>query len=199
MKRDSSPPEVGQQVYKSGQWVQTDRAAHEAWGKMMASKPTAGALLHILVAKMGQQNAVVVSQKVLAELLGVTDRTIRNALADLSAGNWIQVVRIGKGREAAYVINDRVAWGQPRHQLPLSLFSATIVADARDQDETALSGPELRRIPMLYAGERQLPAGPGEPPPVQEQLEGIEHELPTREDALHREELERRGQLRIED
>jgi hypothetical protein len=146
---------------------------------MMASKPTAGALLHMLVAKMGPQNAVVVSQRVLAELMGVTDRTIRNALADLAAGGWIQVVRIGKGREAAYVVNDRVAWGQPRNQLPLSLFSATIVADARDQDPATLEGPKLRRIPVLYPGEKQLPTGQGEDPPSQPSFDGLEPELPA--------------------
>jgi hypothetical protein len=180
MKRLSAPPELGRSAAaKVGTWVQTERAAHEAWGRLIASKPRAGALLHVLVAKMGQQNAVVVSQAVLAELMGVTDRTVRSALADLVAGGWIQVVRIGKGREAAYVVNDRVAWGDSRERLPLSLFSATIVADARDQDAVTLAGPKLRRIPVLYPGEQQLPTGPGEDPPSQPALDGLEPDLPA--------------------
>ncbi|MEX3557555.1 MAG: hypothetical protein VB135_03865 [Burkholderia sp.] len=64
-------------------------------------------------------------------------------------------MRIGKGREAAYVVNDQVAWGQPRDQLRLSVFSATIVADAADQDPLTLEHRELRRIPTLYPGSSQ--------------------------------------------
>jgi hypothetical protein len=128
---------------------------------------------------MGHQNAVVIPQKLLAQMLGVTDRTIRTAVADLQAENWIQVVRIGKGREAAYVVNDQVAWGQPRDQLRLSVFSATIVADAADQDPQTLEHRDLRRIPTLYPGERQLPTGPGEDPPSQPSIPGMEHDLPS--------------------
>lgn len=202
MKRNSAPPEIGHPPVprRGGTWVQTERSSHEAWGHFSVKKPAASGLLHILVSKMGPQNAVVVSQKVLAEILGVTDRTVRNALSDLEEGGWIQIVKIGKGRECAYVVNDRVAWGQSRDALPLSLFSATIVADARDQDPQTLAGPKLRRIPVLFAGERQLPAGPGEPPPTQTYLAGVDlPELPALSaDAQERAELEARGQRRLD-
>jgi DNA-binding transcriptional MocR family regulator len=127
---------------------------------------------------MGHQNAVVVPQKVLAQMLGVSDRTIRRAVADLVAEHWIQAVRIGKGKESAYVVNDRVAWGQPRNELRLSVFSATVIASADDQDEAALNAT-LRRIPTLYPGEKQLPAGPGAEPPSQPALTGLEPDLPA--------------------
>src|SRR3546814_12553640 len=41
-------------------WVQTDRASHEAWARLRASNPKAGALLHLLAARVGDNNAVVV-------------------------------------------------------------------------------------------------------------------------------------------
>lgn len=165
--------------HKSGQWVQTERKAHEAWANLIARKPRAAQLLHHLVAQMGHQNAVVVSQKILAQLMGVTDRTVRTAIADLVSENWVQVVRIGKGKEAAYVVNDRVAWGQSRDQLRLSTFSATVIADLDDQDSEALEHRDLRRIPTLYPGEQQLPSGTGLAPPSQPALEGLEHDLPA--------------------
>lgn len=165
--------------HKPGQWVQTDRKTHEEWARYSVKKPTASGLLHLLVANMGRQNAVSVSQKVLAKLMDVSDRTIRTAIADLVAGNWIQVVRLGKGKEAVYVVNDRVAWGQPRSELRLSVFSATIIADADDQDEATLASTPLRRIPTLYPGERQLPTGPGEDPPSQPSIPGMEPDLPA--------------------
>jgi len=172
---------------KLGQWVQTERKAHEAWARMCMSKPRAAALAHHLVAQMGHQNAVVVSQKTLAKLMGCSLRTIQYAIADLVAEKWVQVVKMGgTGSVAAYVVNDRVAWGQPRDQLRLSVFSATVVANADDQDPDALDHIDLRRIPSLFPGERQLPSGTGEDPPSQPLLPGFEPDLPalTRENPI---------------
>jgi hypothetical protein len=183
---------------KTGQWVQTERKTHEAWGRLIARKPRAAALAHFLVAQMGHQNAVVVSQTVLAKMMGCSVETVKRAVRDLVAENWIQVVRIGKGKEAAYVVNDRVAWGQPRDQLRLSVFSATVVADFDDQEEVMLGSGDLRRIPTLYPWERQLPAGPGEDPPSQPSIDGMDPDLPAL-DAEEREALELRGQQRLLD
>ena len=171
-------------AYRPGQWVQTERSAHEAWSRLCQRNSTAAALLHQLVASMGHQNAVVVSQATLAKMIGVTDRTIRTALTVLVSERWLQVVRIGKGRESAYVVNDRVAWGEARGMLRLSLFSAQVVADAADQDTATMDNIALRRIPALYPGEQQLPAGEGEPPPSQADLDGFEAQLPTRHEPV---------------
>lgn len=180
MTRISAPPDIGVPAkHKPGQWVQTERKAHEAWARLGIKKPTASAVLHHLVAQMGHQNAVVISQKVLAAMLGVDVRTIQRAIRDLVTEHWIQVIRLGKGKEAAYVINDQVAWGQPRDQLRLSVFSATVVADYDDQDADVLEHRDLRRIPTLYPGERQLPTGPGEEPPSQPSIPGMEPDLPA--------------------
>jgi hypothetical protein len=166
---------------KPGQWVQTERKAHEAWANLIARKPRAAMLLHHLVAQIGHQNAVVVGQKTLAKIMGTHERTVRRAVADLVEERWIQIIRIGSGKEAAYVVNDQVAWDQPRDQLRLSAFSATVVADLEDQDTASLDhNTDLRRIPTLFPGERQLPIGDGEPPPSQPSLDGLEPDLPTR-------------------
>ena len=190
---------IGRELQRAG-WVQTERKAHEVWAKFTLQKQTASALMHYMCAYMGDQNALVISQAVLAKRLGVSTRTVATAISDLAASQWIQVVRLGKGKECAYVVNDRVAWDKPRGKLNLSLFSAQVVADADDQDE--LEGPDLKRIPVLFPGERQLPTGPGEDPPSQPALEGMETDLPhidqqTGEIHGYRQELERRGQQRL--
>lgn len=200
MSQTISPPDnVGAPTkHKHGQWVQTERKAHEAWGRLIARKPRAAELLHHLVAQMGHQNAVVVPQTVLAKLMGRSLDTVQRAIKDLVAERWIQVVRIGKGKEAAYVVNDHVAWGQPRDQLCLSVFSATVVADYEDQEDALLGHADLRRIPTLYPGERQLPSGHGEDPPTQPPFPGMEPDLPALNgDAADRLELELKGQLRL--
>ena len=49
-----------------------------------------------------------------------------------------------------------------------------------DHDEqTIIDDTPLRRIPTLMPGERQLPAGPGEDPPTQPSIEGLEPDLPA--------------------
>ena len=165
---------------KPGQFVMTERKAHEAWAGLIARKPRAAMLLHHLVAQMGHQNAVVVSQKTLAKLVGCSLRTIQYAIQDLVADCWVSVVKLnGPGTVSAYVVNDRVAWGQRRDQLRLSVFSAAVVVDHDDQDEALLGHGDLRRIPSLVPGERQLPSGPGAEPPSQPALPDMEPDLPT--------------------
>lgn len=188
--------EIGIQAKnKPGHWVQTERKAHEAWAGLIARKPTAAMLLHHLVAQMGHQNAVVVSQKTLSKLIGRSLRTVQYAVKDLVAERWISVVKLnGPGTVSAYVVNDRVAWGQPRDQLRLSVFSAAVVVDHDDQDKSLLGHGDLRRIPTLYPGEQQLPTGPGEEPPSQPGIPGMEPDLPA---LTETEEWERRGQQRL--
>lgn len=151
-------------------WVQTERAAHESWAVLTQSNGKAAALLHVLVARMGPQNAVVASQKTLAHLVGCTDRTIRTALKVLTDENWIEVVKVnGTGSVAAYVINDRVAWGQPRADMErFSMFSAVVVADHKDQDPAAAQKPKLRKMPVLFSGGTSMPIAPAN---AQSQLE----------------------------
>jgi len=204
MQRLSAPPEIGKPAKnRPGQWVQTERKTHEAWARLVLRKPRAAALAHHLVAQMGHQNAVVIPQTVLAKLMGCSVDTVQRAVRDLVAEQWISMVRLGRGKEAAYVVNDRVAWGERRDKLHLSAFSATVVADFDDQDEGLLGHGDLRRLPTLYPGELQLPTGPGETPPSQPHLDGMEPDLPaidpdTGEIHNHWQELERRGQQRLE-
>jgi DNA-binding transcriptional MocR family regulator len=145
--------------------VQTERAAHEAWGRLTMKSPRAAALMHRLVSMMGHQNAVVVSQKTLAKLVGCSLDTIKRAVRELESERWIDVVRInGPGTVAAYVVNSAVAWGERRDLIGvLSVFHATVIADAEDQPEGALERKDLRRVPIIVPPEEALLAGEGEP------------------------------------
>jgi len=183
---------------KTGSWVQVDRAAHEQWGMLCAKHASAASLLHHIIARMGHQNALVASQATLAAMMGASLSTAKRAIAVLKAGRWIQVVNVGTGGTHAYVVNDRVAWGEARGMMQhVSIFSATVVASAGDQDVATLEDTTpLRRIPVIYPGERQLPAGPGSEPPAQAQL--IDHDMPALSgDAADRDALEARGQSRL--
>ena len=181
-KNASRGPEMGKRgaVAARNTWVQTDRKAHEAWAALIAKRPRAAQLMHHLVAMMGPQNAVVISQALLSKMMGVTDRTVRSAISDLVADRWISVVKVnGPGTVAAYVVNNQVAWGESRDSMHTAVFSASVVVSRDDQDPDLLGAGDLRRIPTLFLHDRQLPSGPGEDPPSQPALEGIEPDLPA--------------------
>lgn len=160
-------------------WVQTERAAHEAWAQLVRTNSRAAALLHVLVANMDSQAAVVASRATLAQLVGYSEATVKRAVADLKADRWIEVVQLGgKGGVNAYVVNSRVAWADSRDKLGRAAFRATVVTTRAEQTDGIETTP-LRRIPTLYPGERQLPDGPGEDPPSQPAIPGLEPDLPA--------------------
>ena len=133
-----------------------------------------------MAANIGNGNALIISQKVIAKVLGIHERTVRTAIADLEVGNWLQVVKVGAGRECAYVLNDRVAWTQHRDKLKLSRFSAEVIVDADDQVAASLAKIEpLNKLPKLFPDELRMPSGKGLPPVSQPFLTGMEPDLPA--------------------
>jgi len=163
-------------------WVQTDRATHEAWALLAVKSPRAAAVLHLLASRVGEHNAVVVSQSYLAKTLGCNRRTIIRAIDDLITGRWIEARQIGdRGTVNAYVVNDRVAWFQSRDGLRYSLFSATVIVSEEEQPDRQKIGSQepLQRLPRQFKDEKQLPTGDGLPPPSQAFLTGMEPDLPT--------------------
>lgn len=183
-------------------WTQTERSVHEAWGQLGVEKPRASALMHFLVAHMdAQNNAVVASWRTLAQLTGMSVATVRRAMADLETRNWVEGIQLGGGGAKAWLVNSRVAWARSRSDLRFASFNARVLASGSEQREPLDNRPPLRRIPVISPGEKQLPHGPGEPPPSQQQIAGMEPDLPSLhpgEDQQDREELERLGQQRID-
>lgn len=167
-----------------GTWVQTERAAHEAWIHLIDRSPLAAKVMHLLANRVGEHNAVVMSQKTMATLLKVTDRSIRTALKVLEADRWIDTRQIGeRGTVNAYIINRNALWTGPRDGIRYALFSAAVVVSSDEQpDRDTLDSREpLRTLPAMYPGERQLPTGDGLPPPSQPTFPGLEPDLPARQ------------------
>ncbi len=168
---------------RPGSWVQTDRAAHEAWAQLAVRSPKAAALLHILAARVGPHNAVVASHGTLAEIMGCSKETIKRALKELKIGSWIEIGQIGAtGTANAYILNSHVVWSGPREGLRNALFSATVILSSSEQaDVDALDRrAPLKPLPRMY--EHQLPTGPGLDPPSEPALPGLEPKLPTVDD-----------------
>ncbi len=163
-----------------GHWVQTERKAHEAWADLIRKSPLAAQVMHVLTARVGESNAVVISQKNLARLVKGSERGVRNALQLLCDDNWIEIRQIAaRGAVNAHVINDRVAWSGKRDGIRYSLFSANVIVSDDEQPDVTEIGKQspLRRLPMI--GESQIPSGPGLPPPSQPFLDNLDPELPA--------------------
>ncbi|EXX78777.1 hypothetical protein RirG_012070 [Rhizophagus irregularis DAOM 197198w] len=136
-----------------GTWVQTERATHEKWAKLIGAHPKAAALMHVIVGNMGRHNALVASVPNLQRMMGCSRNTVLRAISVLREQNWIEVRQLG----AAVLVSDDE---QP------------------DRDEIG-THPPLERVPSLYPGERQLPTGPGLSPPSQGFFAGMEPDLPA--------------------
>jgi len=161
-----------------GTWVQTERTAHEAWAHLINKAPKAAQLLHVLVARMNKEGALVASQKTLARLCDVSHSTIKRAIEELTTNNWIQTIRIGgeRGGTLAYVVNSRIAWADSRDKLNLALFTANVIVSSDDQE--SLGGGPLIQTPVLARGDIQLPVGDGKAPPAQGLLPGMTPDMP---------------------
>jgi hypothetical protein len=174
---------VGLAVQKpKGHWVQTDRSSHEAWAGLTRKSPLAAQIMHLLAARVGDHNAVVISQGTLSKLAGASRRGVQNALTILERDRWIELRQIGdRGTVNAHILNDRVAWTGPRDGLRYSLFSAVVVVSEEEQPDRGDLGEKqpLRKVPRLFSDERQLPSGDGLPPPAEPALPGMEPDLPA--------------------
>lgn len=140
----------------------------------------ASQLMHLLVANVGDENAVIASQKNLARMMGVKSvNTVKAALKVLTEGRWIQVVRLGdRGGVNAYVLNSTVAWGEKRENIRYARFTAEVIVSSDEQPEEVSNKQEaLHKLP--YIGEVQLPSGDGLPPPSQPSFSGLEPKLPA--------------------
>lgn len=170
--------EVSNNVSVRGSWVQTERKAHEEWARLIRTSPKAAELLHLLVANMDKKAAVVVSQKILADMMKAHINTVKKSIAVLRDGNWIDVVRVGseRGGVNAYLVNRRVAWADKRENQQFAWFDARIITSTAEQDLPILDSP-LKQLPNV--GEFQIPAGKGLEPPTQPNIDGLEPDLPS--------------------
>lgn len=168
---------------RAGRWLQTERAAHEAWAKLISEAPKAAQMMHLLVARIGDHNAVVISQKNLIRLMGASRPTVQRAVKKLKDDLWIEVRQIGdRGTTNAYIVNDRVAWLGKRDGIRYSLFSAAVVISDDEQPDVGELDHQkpLRQIPSIGRGEQQLPTGPGLPPPSEPLFPSMEVDLPAK-------------------
>lgn len=178
MSLDKNSKSVPSKGKNHGNWVQTEREAHEAWAKLIRKSPKAAELMHLITARIGDHNAVVMSIPTIMSLMGASRPTVVRAINLLREDLWVQTVQIGgSGTANAYVVNDKVAWTGARDGIKFSLFSASVIVSSSDQTYQIDNQKPLRKLARI--GELQMPIGGGLPPPSQPFLEGFEPEIPS--------------------
>lgn len=113
-------------------------------------------------------NAVTISNEALAQILGISTRTVARATKHLKDKNYVQVVKIGSSN--TYVVNEQVAFAGNVGQRK-AVFSATVVAHECDQQEDWNTVKKLKAVPVIYEDERVILGVDELPPPDQQDLD----------------------------
>lgn len=180
-------------------FVQITRGYLKAQRELAKQSTPAWMMLSFLLERMNRANSVVVSQSALAELLGFARPTISKATQVLVEQKWVEVTKIGTAY--AYTVNSKVAWRGKQGQR-WAIFNAAVVTVESEQNKNNFKVEEdyeLRNIPVVRKKEVLIDDGSDLPPPDQKDLFPPSHADGPFIVLNEQEELERRGQLRLDE
>lgn len=150
-------------------WLQFEKKAIGELQKLAMTSPASMGALMYLVNHMSRSNALVVSQKAIADGIGATRETVNKAIRYLVAHNFVQVIKAGGA--TVYVVNSRVAW-QGERGARFAAFGADVIAIEGEQGTADLDdSTPLKSVPRLIEGERLLVGNEPVDPPDQGELE----------------------------
>jgi len=150
-------------------FVQITRGYLADIGKLARRSPIACELLHFLTQRMTRQNAVVVSQNTLCEVLSCSRSSLNLAINLLRNENWVQVVKIGQSN--GYLVNSKVAWRSHQNKR-YGYFGADVIVSETEQAQPVeeLENQPLKHIPNVKVGEMMISDNAELPPPDQKDL-----------------------------
>ncbi len=115
-----------------GRWTQYNNEHTKEMMFLALKHPKAHAILLFLVDQMDTYNAVMCSNKVLQEILGVSRQTISASIKVLKDNGFIAVLKSGTSN--VYAINDSVYWKSWGNKKQYSKFPANVVLALSEQD-----------------------------------------------------------------
>ena len=150
-------------------WLQVDKKVGQELQRLAVKHPAAMGTLMYLITNMGRNNALAVSQTVIAKKIGVRVLAVNRAISLLDAHRFIEVVKVGN--LCVYRVNTRVAWQGNRGER-FAHFMADVIAFEGEQGGKSLDDLEaLKQVPVLDDGERYLVGNEPIEPPDQGELE----------------------------
>ncbi|HAU2961121.1 plasmid replication initiation protein [Salmonella enterica] len=158
---------------KSANFVQVSRTVMREIRQLADNNKLALKILMLFGEKMNKQNAIVISQKTLCQLMGKGRTTVYNAVKYLEDEKWIKVLKIGTAN--AYIVNSQVFWTTGLQKQQYAIFSATVITAATEQDMSPeiWDAIETKNFPFvnLKDDERTILDNSELPPPDQTDLE----------------------------
>jgi len=150
-------------------FVQVTRGYLAEMRKLQDKSPMALSVLLFLTERMTRQNAIVISQPTLAEILGCNPSSIYRAINLLRKENWVQVVKVGQAN--GYLVNSKVVW-RSHQEKRYGYFNAEVVVSETEQVQTIeeLENQTLKHIPNVKVGEMMISDNADLPPPDQKDL-----------------------------
>ena len=141
--------ELAPQNNRQAEFVQLYRSAMRAMSTLALEAPMAHAVLYVLLERINERNALVVSNATLCKLTGKSRATITRALAELRTRNYIETLRAGN--LTVIVVNQRVAWTTDTAlRGKLAIFDARVIVSEDEQDNPQLGRePNLMRLPPV--------------------------------------------------
>ena len=141
---------------ESEDFAQLDQDSLMKLADLARDNPKAASVMLAILAKVGDECVLVVSQATLAKLCKCSVPTVKRAIADLVAEDWIVAVIIGSGlaTSLAYFIRSRVDT-DTRENLEYVDFNARVLISG--EDNPYLKKNLLSQIGHLESGETVIP------------------------------------------
>lgn len=149
-------------------WLQLEKKVGQELQKLAVKHPAAMGTLLYLANNMGRNNALAVSQAVIAKKVGISLVSVSRSIKLLDNHRFIEVVKVGN--LCIYRVNTRVAWQGNRGER-FAYFTADVIAFEREQNYELDSAEPLKQVPVLEAGERVLVGNEAVDPPDQQEME----------------------------
>lgn len=127
---------------KNQNFMQLSKDEAPKFAELIRDHSAAASMLIFMATVMDKTNALIATQKTIAELAGTSLPTVKRGLRILEQYKWIEVLNIGT--TSAYRINARALW-QSSRQGKFAAFHAVIIAS--DKEQKRIKTEPLKRIP----------------------------------------------------
>lgn len=96
--------------------------------------PNAASLLLTILAEVGEESVLIVSEATLAKLCECSLETVERAIVDLVEDDWISrlIIGVGEPTPMAYVVNSRINWKKEGVDSEYASFQAQVLISGED-------------------------------------------------------------------
>jgi hypothetical protein len=134
---DDVPHQKARRSNEKSDYVQISRKKLHPLATMARSHATAHFCLMYFASKMSKTNSLIISQKGLSTVMGVSLSSTQRAVKYLVENRWVKVIKVAT--QNAYVLNANVFW---RNSLgakqKIAVFDATVIAFEDEQDPKSM-------------------------------------------------------------